>query len=263
MSNSSLFSRLIVIPARYQSQRFPGKPLADLNGKPMIQHVWERTMMIKHHGRVIVATDDKRIADCARGFGAEVSMTSSSHQTGTERVAEVAEQFDSEMVVNLQGDLPVFLPGVLDDLLEVSANLIGRGFAKLVTVKSEILSKEEIFSQNTVKVVTDRNNRALYFSRSPIPYIAPNMLDLSELPFKFYKHYGIYIYKKEFLLQISKSSEGPLEKAEKLEQLRILEEGERISVVDIKPESARFFWEVNAPEDLVKAKEMVSSNSSS
>jgi len=261
MSKASLFSRLIVIPARYQSQRFPGKPLADLNGKPMIQRVWERAMMIKDHGRVIVATDDKRIADCAREFGAEVCMTSVSHQTGTERVAEVAEQYDSEMVVNLQGDLPVFLPGVLDDLLEISADLIGRGFAKLVTVKSEILSKEEIFSPNTVKVITNRENLALYFSRSPIPYIAPESLDLESLPFKFYKHYGIYIYKKEFLLHISKSPEGLLEKAEKLEQLRVLEEGGQISVVDIKPESARFFREVNTPEDLVKVKEMLSSNS--
>jgi 3-deoxy-manno-octulosonate cytidylyltransferase (CMP-KDO synthetase) len=187
-------------------------------------------------------------------------MTSSDHRTGTERVAEVAEQFDSKMVVNLQGDLPVFLPEVLDNLMEISSDLIGRGAAKLVTAKSEILSKEDVFSPNTVKVVTDRNERALYFSRSPIPYIEPGALDLARLPFKYYKHYGIYIYQKEFLLQISKSPEGQLEKAEKLEQLRVLEEGDRISVVDIKPESADFFWEVNTPEDLIKAKEMVSSN---
>ncbi len=259
MNNASV-SRMIVIPARYQSQRFPGKPLADLNGKPMIQHVWERAMKTKNHGRVIVATDDNRIADCVRGFGAEVHMTSSSHQTGTERVAEVAEKLDSEMVVNLQGDLPVFLPEVLDDLLEISADLIVRDLAKLITVKSEILSKEEIFSPNTVKVVTDCKDRALYFSRSPIPYIQPGELDLASLPFKFYKHYGIYIYKKDFLLQISKAPEGPLEKAEKLEQLRVLELGNHVSVVDIKPKSANFFWEVNTPEDLSKAREMVSSN---
>ncbi|MFQ5579006.1 MAG: 3-deoxy-manno-octulosonate cytidylyltransferase [Nitrospiria bacterium] len=254
-----LLSRLVVIPARYQSQRFPAKPLADLKGKPMIQHVWERAMMMKNPGRVIVATDDKRIADCVRGFGAEVHMTSSSHRTGTERVAEVAEQFDAEVVVNLQGDLPVFLPGVLDDLLEISAGLIGRGKANLITVKSEILSSKEVFSPNTVKVIADRNDRALYFSRSPIPYIDPGLTDLSYLPFKFYKHYGIYIYKKEFLLHISKSPEGLLEKAEKLEQLRVLEEGGHVSVIDIKPESARFFWEVNTPEDLIKARELVSS----
>lgn len=250
---------LVVIPARYSSSRFPAKPLADLNGKPMVQHVWERAVSAKRPGRVLVATDDDRIADVVRGFGGEVQMTSSSHRTGTERVAEVASRFSSKIVVNLQGDLPLFDPATLDLLIEKSEQLILQGEADLVTAKSEIYSEEEVFSPHSVKVVTDWKGRALYFSRSPLPYLEKGSFGKGSAPFKFFKHYGIYLYHSDFLSRIAKSPEGNLERMERLEQLRILEQGGRVQVVEIDRAAARFFWEVNTPEDLVKAKEILSS----
>lgn len=250
---------LVVIPARYASTRFPAKPLADLNGKPMVQHVWERAAAAKRPGRVVVATDDRRIAEIVERFGGEVAMTADSHRTGTERVAEVAARFPAKIVVNLQGDLPLFNPSTLDDLIEKSERLIMNGETDLVTAKSEIHSEEEIFSPHSVKVVTDFTGRALYFSRSPIPYLQKGDLKKGVAPFKFYKHYGIYLYHFDFLLQVAKSPEGGLEKMERLEQLRVLEQGGRVQVIEIDPEAARFFWEVNTPEDLTKAKEILSS----
>jgi len=250
---------LVVIPARYSSTRFPAKPLADLNGKPMVQHVWERAAAAKRPGKVIVATDDDRIAAVVRDFGGEVEMTSSSHRTGTERVAEVASRFPAKIVVNLQGDLPLFDPATLDLLIEKSEEAILDGQADLVTAKSEIHSEEEVFSPHTVKVVTDVEGRALYFSRSPIPYLEPGAFGKGSAPFKLYKHYGIYIYHPDFLFRIAKSPEGNLERIERLEQLRVLEQGGSVRVIEIDPKAARFFWEVNTPEDLIQAREILSS----
>jgi 3-deoxy-manno-octulosonate cytidylyltransferase (CMP-KDO synthetase) len=250
---------LVVIPARYASTRYPAKPLADLDGKPMVQHVWERAIAAKRPGRVVVATDDERIAEVVRRFGGEVQLTSSTHRTGTERVAEVASRFPFKIVVNLQGDLPLFDPATLDLLIEKSEQLILKGQTDLVTAKSEISSEEEVFSPHSVKVVTDRTGRALYFSRSPIPYIEKGFWGKGDAPFKFYKHYGIYLYHPDFLMQIANAPEGNLERMERLEQLRVLEQGGRVQVIEIDREAARFFWEVNTPEDLVKAKEILSS----
>jgi 3-deoxy-manno-octulosonate cytidylyltransferase (CMP-KDO synthetase) len=250
---------LVVIPARYSSTRYPAKPLADLNGKPMVQHVWERAVAAKRPGRVVVATDDDRIAEVVRRFGGEVLLTSPTHRTGTERVAEAASLFPSKIVVNLQGDLPLFDPATLDLLIERSEQLILTGQTDLVTAKSEISSEEEIFSPHSVKVVTDRTGRALYFSRSPIPYIEKGSFEKGNEPFKFYKHYGIYLYHPDFLVRTAKSAEGNLERMERLEQLRVLEQGGRVQVIEIDREAARFFWEVNTPEDLIKAKEILSS----
>ncbi|MFQ5949127.1 MAG: cytidylyltransferase domain-containing protein, partial [Nitrospiria bacterium] len=154
---------------------------------------------------------------------------------------------------------PLFSPDVLDSLLEISADLIQHGSANLVTAKSKIIAEEKIFSPNTVKVVTDCKDQALYFSRSPIPYIEKGSIGKSGLPFNYYKHYGIYIYKRDFLLHIARSPEGPLEKAERLEQLRVLEQGDCVRVVEIDPEAARSFCEVNTPEDLIRAKALLSS----
>lgn len=250
---------LVVIPARYPSTRFPGKPLADLNGKPMIQHVWERAIAAKRPSRVIVATDDERIAETVRRFGGEVLMTSSEHRTGTERVAEVAAQFPAERVVNLQGDLPLFLPATLDRLIEIGGGLIQRGEADLITAKSALTNEEEVFSPHAVKVVTNERGDALYFSRSPIPHIERG--DFGKRgSFTFYKHYGIYLYHKNFLLQIAKSPEGNLERMERLEQLRVLEQGGKVHVMEIEKEEALFFWEVNTPEDLVRAREILLNN---
>ena len=249
-------SVLVVIPARYPSVRFPGKPLADLNGKPMIQHVWERAVAAKRPDRVLVATDDNRIAETVRKFGGEALMTSSAHRTGTERVAEVASQFPAVRVMNLQGDLPLFQPATLDRLIESGGKLIQRGEADLITAKSAIADEEEIFSPHSVKVVTNERGDALYFSRSPIPYIERGAFGKTA-SFTFYKHYGIYLYHKDFLLQIAKSPEGNLERMERLEQLRVLEQGGRVRVIEIEGEEARFFWEVNTPEDLIKAREIL------
>lgn len=249
-------SVLVVIPARYPSTRFPGKPLADLNGKPMIQHVWERAAAAKRPNRILVATDDERIAQAVRRFGGEVMMTSSDHRTGTERVAEVAAQFPALQVMNLQGDLPLFQPATLDRLIESGGKLIQRGEADLITAKSAITNEEEVFSPHSVKVVSNERGEALYFSRSPIPHIERGEFDRRG-SFTFFKHYGIYLYHKDFLLHIAKSSEGSLEKIERLEQLRVLEQGGRVRVLEIEKEEARFFWEVNTPEDLVKAREIL------
>lgn len=249
-------SVLVVIPARYPSTRFPGKPLADLNGKPMIRRVWEGAMAAKRPNRVLVATDDERIAQVVRGFGAEVMMTSSSHRTGTERVAQVAAQFPAQRVMNLQGDLPLFQPATLDRLIEIGGGLIQSGEADLITAKSAVTNEEEVFSPHSVKVVTNERGEALYFSRSPIPYIERGEFGKMR-SFTFYKHYGIYLYHKDFLLRIAESSEGDLERMERLEQLRVLEQGGRVRVLEIEKEEARFFWEVNTPEDLVKAREIL------
>ncbi|MBN4054093.1 3-deoxy-manno-octulosonate cytidylyltransferase [Nitrospira defluvii] len=244
---------LVVIPARYESSRFPGKSLADLQGKPIIQHVWERAASANLPGRVIVATDDERIATCVREFGAEVCLTALSHKNGTERIAEVAASLDYDIVVNLQGDLPLFQPEVLDSLLESSIKMIEGGKADVVTAKSEILSEDEIFSPNTVKVVTDENDLALYFSRSVIPYIEKETFDRKKNETVFYKHYGIYCYSKSYLLKIVKAPEGCLERIERLEQLRVLEQGDRIGVVHLPPDASQSFLEVNTPHDLKKA----------
>ena len=215
-------------------------------------------MSAKRPGRVVVATEDRRIAEAVQKFGGEVALTSPTHRTGTERVAEVASRFPSTLVVNLQGDLPLFDPATLDLLIEKSEQLIFNGEADLVTAKSEINSEEEVFSPHSVKVVTDSTGRALYFSRSPIPYIEKGLFGKGSEPVTFYKHYGIYLYHHDFLLRVAKSPEGNLERIERLEQLRVLEQGGRVQVIEIDREAARFFWEVNTPEDLVKARKMLS-----
>jgi len=250
-----LNAAIIVIPARYNASRFPGKPLADLNGKPMLQHVWEGAKASKLAKQVIVATDDQRIAQVVRGFGGEVRMTSSSHKNGTERVAEVASGLEADVVVNLQGDLPLFDPKVLDQILAESLLKIGRGEVEMLTAKAVLTDEAEIRSPDTVKVVTDKNGRALYFSRAPIPYAASSGFQ------KYYKHYGIYCYTKAFLLKIVRAQEGLLERGERLEQLRVLEEGARIEVIELGVEAARSFLEVNTPEDLEKARKVLSSPS--
>ncbi|MFQ5543785.1 MAG: 3-deoxy-manno-octulosonate cytidylyltransferase [Nitrospiria bacterium] len=250
---------LLVIPARYDSVRFPGKALADLHGKPMIQHVWEGAIAAKVPEKVIVATDDDRISRCVRNFGGEVCVTSQSHRNGTERVAEVATQFDYPIVVNLQGDLPLFRSKVLDDLIEKSRAWITGGKADLVTAKSEITSKNAVFSPDTVKIVCSTNGTALYFSRSTIPYLEENGFEKRGLDHKYYQHYGIYCYDRAFLLKIVNAPEGSLEHMERLEQLRVLEQGGRIGVVEIDAEAAQSFWEVNRPEDLKNAEAILAS----
>jgi 3-deoxy-manno-octulosonate cytidylyltransferase (CMP-KDO synthetase) len=220
----------------------------------MIWHVWSRATQIKQADKVIIATEDDRIAKMAVSFGADVMMTASSHKTGSDRVAEVAVIYPSDYVVNLQGDLPLFCPETIDRLIESGEQWIAKEQVDVVTLESKIVLEEEIFSPNTVKMVHNQQGDILYFSRSVIPHIEKGA------DFKngvFYKHYGVYLYHRDFLLKMAKSSEGHLERVERLEQLRVLEAGGRIRAVTIEETESQSFCEVNTPEDLIKAEDLL------
>ena len=219
-----------IIPARYSSTRLPGKPLLLIHDKPMIQRVYEQSLKSKLIDRVIVATDDKRIFNCVKDFGGEVMMTSSKHQSGTDRICEVAKKIKCDIVVNIQGDEPFIDPGNIDKAIKP---LLEDKRLNVSTLAFKIIKGKELLDENKVKVVLDKNNFALYFSRNYIPF------DMEHNPAKmwivkdnkFYKHIGLYVYRKSFLLEFSKMKKSYLENMEKLEQLRILENGERIKVV--------------------------------
>jgi 3-deoxy-manno-octulosonate cytidylyltransferase (CMP-KDO synthetase) len=238
---------LAVIPARYASSRFPGKALATLDSRTMLEHVYERATMSRYLGAIVVATDDRRIYDEARRFGARVVMTRDDHVSGTDRVAEVASAFeDVELVVNLQGDEPLIDPSAIDTailpLLEEPAIPMG-------TLKKRIEDPREISDPNVVKVVTDRFENAIYFSRSTIPYPrdgAPG----SEVRAPHFKHIGLYVYRRDFLLRYPEMPVGPLETTERLEQLRALENGFKIRVVETDYESLG----VDTPADLERVR---------
>jgi 3-deoxy-manno-octulosonate cytidylyltransferase (CMP-KDO synthetase) len=230
-----------VIPARYASTRFPGKSLAKIDSRTMLEHVYERASMARYLGPIVIATDDERISDAARAFGARVKMTRADHVSGTDRVAEVASAFeDVELVVNVQGDEPLIDPGAIDaailPLLEEPAIPMG-------TLKKQIENPHEMTDPNVVKVVTDRFENAIYFSRSTIPHSAVTS----------YKHLGLYVYRRNFLLKYSDLPVGPLERAERLEQLRALENGFKIRVVETDYESLG----VDTPDDLERVREMI------
>jgi len=236
----------IIIPARYQSSRFPGKVLAPLAGRPMIRHVWERAMAVPDVERVVVATDDARVAAAAKDFGAEVMMTSGACQSGTDRVAEAAASMTSEIIVNLQGDLPLIPPRLITAARQP---LLDDPSVMMSTLKRPMHRLEELRSPNTVKVVTDRRGDALYFSRSPIP-MARDLAAADPLPAGVYFHHmGLYVYRKSFLTTFAKLPAGRLEQLEQLEQLRALEHGYRIRVVEVDEGTV----EVNAPDDLIAA----------
>ena len=225
-----------VIPARFGSTRLPGKPLLDLAGKPMIQWVWERAMASKAE-RVIIATDDGRIADVAAAFGAEVAVTRSDHPSGTDRLAEVAEKFScapDDIVVNVQGDEPMIPPAVID---QVAANLAANPTAAIATLSEPIEGIEELQNPNAVKVVAASNGMAMYFSRAPIPWPrellqgqAPNATTPLPSSASWQRHIGIYAYRASFLARYVTWIPADLETLEQLEQLRALYNGERIHV---------------------------------
>jgi 3-deoxy-manno-octulosonate cytidylyltransferase (CMP-KDO synthetase) len=242
-----------VIPARYASTRFPGKALAEIDGRPMIQHVYERTARSRLVSRVIVATDDLRIADAVRMRGGEAVMTSSSHETGTDRLAEVAAGLDSDIIVNVQGDEPLIDPAMIDLALQPFLEDAG---LQMGTVKKRIKCLHDFLSPNVVKVVTDSCGNALYFSRSPLPFFRDKWKDLKDESFccgklLCYKHVGLYVYRRDFLLKFASLPATFLEMAEKLEQLRAIENGIKIRVVETEFESIG----VDTPEDLIKAQE--------
>lgn len=214
---------LCVIPARYASTRLPGKPLADIAGKPMVQHVYERASQAKRPATVLVATDHQLVYDTVTAFGGQVMLTSPHHPTGTDRLAEVAAHYpDVDIIVNVQGDEPLIEPQIIDDLAGAFDNDPSLSMATLMTTMEET----EYNNPSAVKVVTDLNGYALYFSRSLIPHSRVKSADT-----KVYKHLGIYAYRREFLLKYAKLQPTPLEKSESLEQLRALEHGYRIKVL--------------------------------
>jgi len=213
----------IVIPARFHSTRFPGKPLAVVGGKPLIEWVCRRARDVSGVDRVVVATDHKEIAEAVEGFGGDVVMTSGDHATGTDRVAEVARELTHNFILNLQGDEPVFPVGLIEEMIQELAG----SDADIVTASHAIDSESEMNDPNVVKVVTDRSGNALYFSRSAIPGGHPKSGDVR----KGFRHIGIYGFKRESLLRFADAGRTPLEKSESLEQLRALENGMTIRVL--------------------------------
>ena len=227
-------SAIGIIPARYGAQRFPGKPLAKILGKPMIQWVYERASSSKALKKVIIATDDERIQNTARSFGAETVMTSSRHPSGTDRVAEIARQLNVPVIVNIQGDEPLIRGEMITSLVDALQDHT----AAMATLAVKSLDDRLLKDENTVKVVFDKERYALYFSRSPIPYNSD----------RFWIHIGIYGYQREFLLEFSKLKPTILENIEKLEQLRALEYGYKIKII----ESAFPTISVDIPDDISK-----------
>lgn len=236
---------LCVIPARYASTRLPGKPLADIAGKPMIQHVYERTCRAEAPSTVLVATDSQLVYDAVQAFGGKVLLTSPDHPTGTDRLAEVAGVFtDTELIINVQGDEPLIEPAVIDLLAAAFLEHPELQMATLMTV----MPQDEYDNPAAVKVVTDRQGYALYFSRSLLPY--PRTLQADGV---VYKHIGIYAYRRDFLLTYAKLEPTPLERTESLEQLRALEHGYRIKVLETSFQSIG----VDTPEDLERVNEIM------
>ncbi len=256
---------IAIIPARYASTRLPGKPLLDLAGKPIIQHVYERTAQAKIIDQVFVATDDDRIAAAVAAFGGQAIMTSAQHETGTDRIAEVARGLKADIIVNVQGDEPMIDPvsieRAVEPLCQDSALMMG-------TLCEPLASVEDLFNANVVKVVMDDDGNALYFSRAPLPYprIAGAGLSQQELIEQlrarpqllklYWKHIGLYVYRREFLLQFTAWPRAWLEEAESLEQLRALARGYRIRVAKIAPGALGAVGSIgiDTPEDLARAR---------
>jgi 3-deoxy-manno-octulosonate cytidylyltransferase (CMP-KDO synthetase) len=237
-----------IIPARHGSTRFPGKPLALIAGKPLIQHVVERCREAKSLSEVIVATDDDRIAECARLF-CRVEMTSSDHPSGSDRIAEAARRIDCDAVLNVQGDEPLIDPGVIDAVANALHN------AEISTAARRIRSVEDYENPNVVKVVVNAAGRALYFSRRTIPFLrdAAGSKEEQLAAFPFLKHLGIYGFRRDVLLKLVALPVSSLEKAEKLEQLRALENGFQIAVVPVEQDSVG----VDAPEDVARVEHIL------
>lgn len=215
---------LVVIPARWGSTRFPGKPLHLIAGKPLVQHVWERCKQCRHVDKVVIATDDERIADAARRFNALSVLTSPDHPSGTDRVAETAKSFPGHgVVINVQGDEPLIFPALVDEL---AATLAEDSSIPMITAAAPLEDETLLHDANVVKVVLNMRSEALYFSRSPLPH--PRNRDAGVTHFR---HMGIYGFQRDFLFKFVSWPQSPLEKAESLEQLRALENGARIRVV--------------------------------
>ncbi len=240
---------ICIIPARYGSSRFEGKPLADICGKPMIQHVYERATGIDLVSYVAVATDDERIFARVKGFGGNAVMTSPRHRSGTDRIAEAADGLsldETDIVVNIQGDQPLFAPAQIE---EVARPLLDDPSVHFSTLIYKIRREEEVGHPNAVKVAFDRDHFALYFSRATIPYDRDGKEAVS-----YYKHHGIYAYRRSFLRIFASLEPGTLERIEALEQLRALENGYKIKVVETLHDSV----EVDTPQELERVRAIIS-----
>lgn len=239
-----------IIPARYASTRFPGKPLVDIAGKSMIQRVYEQAMKAESLSKVIIATDDERIADEVKKFGGEYILTASTHQSGTDRCAEVAEQLpEYDIIINIQGDEPFIEPAQIDLL----ASCFTEEKVQLATLIKSIESQESVYNPNSPKVVIDVHGRAIYFSRSPIPFIRNGEPGVWAEKHQFYKHVGIYGYRSESLKAITKLPPSSLEIAESLEQLRWIENGFYIQTKATDLETVA----IDTPEDLKKLNKLL------
>jgi 3-deoxy-manno-octulosonate cytidylyltransferase (CMP-KDO synthetase) len=232
-----------VIPARFASTRFPGKALARIAGKSMLEHVFERAAQARYLTNVVIATDDERIRDEAQRFHAPVRMTRSDHVSGTDRVAEVASADNAQIIVNIQGDEPLIDPAAIDATV---LSILDHAEIPMGTLKKRIEDPAEIDNPNVVKVVTNLAGNAIYFSRSTIPYVR------GDEGLTRFKHIGLYVYRRDFLLSYSDLPIGPLEKAERLEQLRALENGYSIRVVETEYESMG----VDTPEDFERVSKL-------
>jgi 3-deoxy-manno-octulosonate cytidylyltransferase (CMP-KDO synthetase) len=251
-------SAVIVIPARYDSTRFPGKPLATLRGKPVIRHVYENAKGAKSADDVIVATDSETIFETVLAFGGKARMTSKEHVSGTDRVAEVARSLSCDIIVNVQGDEPLIRPEMIDGAI----GLLSDEGAHIGTLAKKAGRVEEILDTSVVKVVRDIKDYALYFSRAPIPYHRDQWKDLNRIAdhpshFAVFKHIGIYSYRREALLSLAGMRPSALEELEKLEQLRALENGFRIKVGETLLETVG----IDTPEDLERVEEWLSISS--
>jgi 3-deoxy-manno-octulosonate cytidylyltransferase (CMP-KDO synthetase) len=247
-----------IIPARFASTRLPGKPLADIHGKTLVERVFERARAARRPGRVVVATDDERIAAVVRGFGGEAVMTSPDHATGTDRLAEAARALDAGIVVNVQGDEPMLDPAGVDAAVDA---LCADASADLSTLSAPLVSSAEMLAPSVVKVVTDARGLALYFSRAPIPHVrrgaAADWAAAAEAAVArglARKHVGLYAYRRAALLRFASLPPSPLEEAEGLEQLRALHHGMRIRVV---PVAGGAGLAVDTPEDLERVRALL------
>ncbi len=250
---------IAVIPARYESTRLPGKPLLKIRDKTIVQMVYERTSESTMLDEVLVATDDERICDHVMSFGGQAVMTSREHATGTDRIAEAVSGIDADVVVNVQGDEPLITHRVIESILPPFQQ---DPDVQMTTIRTEITDRRDLFNPNVVKVVTDRNGNAIYFSRSPIPFRkTPQMALFFDVSYEevtqWYRHVGLYAYRKRFLTAFSQMEAGVLEKLEGLEQLRALEHGARIHVVDSQYTGVG----IDTHEDYIRLKDFLGDDS--
>lgn len=236
-----------VVPARYASTRFPGKIIADLAGKPLVLHAYERARAAQLLDDVIIAADDPRVAEAVAPFGARVVMTSADHPTGTDRIAEAIANDPAEIIVNIQGDEALIDPDTIDAAIRP---LLEQPEIMMSTARRRITDLSLVDNPNIVKVICDQRGRAIYFSRSPIPYIR-DAADRVQAPESYWQHIGLYVYRRAFLLAFADMPQTPLERLEKLEQLRAIEQGVPIAVIDTAYEGRG----VDVPEDLEWARQ--------